>query len=326
MLRKIKEIFTWIASLFSSSKKESWRVVLLCLLAGTTFWVLNALNKNYNTKINYPINFLIDNADSLVIVEELPEKIEIDVSGGGWNLLRKTYWFNINPINIPLNNPTQVKYVLGTSLVPLIAEQVSEVSLNYVVTDTLFIAIEKRITKKVPVIVDSARVDVNPPFRMVSNISIEPDSIIFVGPTSLISRVQDSVVLALPTNISSDFSQEVSINVPKSELIEYSPDVVSVSFDVASFVRETNVVDVKPVNFPSDSSFILLDNKVEVIYTIQEDRIEEIAVDSFQILANFRNFEEEDSTIDATLGMAPAHIIDLKVNPKKLRVKRNSHE
>ena len=205
MLRKIKEIFTWIASLFSSSKKESWRVVLLCLLAGTTFWVLNALNKSYTTKINYPITFLVDNLDSLVVVEELPEKIEIDVSGGGWNLLRKTYWFNINPINIPLNNPTQVKYILGSSLVPLIAEQLSEVSLNYVATDTLFIDIEKRIKKKVGVVVDSMQIDVNPPYRIISNISIDPDSISFEGPTSLVEALSDSILLSLPTNILSMF-------------------------------------------------------------------------------------------------------------------------
>lgn len=324
MLKKIKEIFTWIASLFSSSKKESWRVVLLCLLAGTTFWVLNALNKNYNTKIDYPINFLVDNMDSLVVVEELPEKIEIDVSGGGWNLLRKTYWFNVNPVNIPLNNPTQVKYILGSSLVPLITEQVNEVSLNYVVTDTLFIDIEKRITKKVAVLVDSNQIDVNSPFRIVSDVLIEPDSIEFVGPSSLINKMSDSIVLALPTNISSDFSEEVSLNVPKSDLISYSPEVVNVSFDVARFARETNVVDVKPINFPDDSAFTLLDNKVEVIYTVQEDRIEDISDESFQILANFKNFEPADSTIDATLGLAPDYIIDLKVNPKKLRVRSNT--
>ena len=322
MLRKIKEIFTWIASLFSSSKKESWRVVLLCLLAGTTFWVLNALNKSYTTKVNYPITFLIDDLDSLVIVEELPEKIEIDVSGGGWNLLRKTYWFNINPISIPLNNPTQVKYILGSSLVPLIAEQVSEVSLNYVATDTLFIEVERRITKKVSVIVDSLQIDVNPPYRITSSISIDPDSITFVGPTSLIDQLPDSILLALPRNISSDFSEEVSINVIKPELVTYSPEVVNVSFDVAPFVRETQVVDVRPLNFPNDSSFTLLDNKVEVIFTVQEDRIDEITEDSFQILANFRNFAAEDSTIDATLGLAPDYIIDLKVNPKKLRVNK----
>ncbi len=322
MLGKIREIFAWFASLFSSSKKESWRVVLLCLLAGTTFWVLNALNKSYTTKVNYPITFLIDDLDSLVIVEELPEKIEIDVSGGGWNLLRKTYWFNINPISIPLNNPTQVKYILGSSLVPLIAEQVSEVSLNYVATDTLFIEVERRITKKVSVIVDSLQIDVNPPYRITSSISIDPDSITFVGPTSLIDQLPDSILLALPRNISSDFSEEVSINVIKPELVTYSPEVVNVSFDVAPFVRETQVVDVRPLNFPNDSSFTLLDNKVEVIFTVQEDRVDEITEDSFQILANFRNFAAEDSTIDATLGLAPDYIIDLKVNPKKLRVNK----
>ena len=52
LLRGIKKLF--------SSEKSKWRVVALCILGATTFWFFNALNKQYATRINYPIEFLYD--------------------------------------------------------------------------------------------------------------------------------------------------------------------------------------------------------------------------------------------------------------------------
>lgn len=321
-MKRVKEILHWFKGLFSPSKKENWRVVLLCLLAATTFWILNALNKRYTTKISYPVEFLVDNPEDVVIVKELPSKVEIDVSGGGWNLLRKTLWFNVNPLTIPLSNPTQVKYISGTSLVPLISDQLSELSLNYVITDTLKIDIEEKISKTAFVRIDSQAIHLAPSFRLVSDIVIQPDSVTFIGPSSLINQLPDSVYLILPDNIANDFNGEVNINMATSNLVSHYPASVNVQFDVASFVRETHVVAVQPINFPADSSVLLLDNKVEVIYYVQEEN-KDIATESdFQIMANFKNMEKADSTINATLEDIPDFIDDLKVNPEKLRVKK----
>lgn len=321
-MKRVKEMFSWFIGLFSPRKKENWRVVLLCLLAATTFWILNALNKSYTTKINYPIDFIVNNTEDVVIVEELPSKVEIDVSGGGWNLLRKTLWFNVNPLTVPLNNPTEVKYISGSSLVPLISEQLNELSLNYVVTDTLKIDIEARVSKTAVIKVDSLAINVKPPFEVVSNIEVQPDSITFTGPTSLVGQMPDTITLQLPEEISSAFNESVSINFNAPDLVSYSPSSVNVQFNIAPFVRETNVVDVQPFNFPADSSITLLDKKVEVIYTVQESKKQAVTEESFKILANFNNMKPEDSVIEATLGHAPDFIYDLKVNPKRLRVKK----
>lgn len=297
---------------------------MLCLLAATTFWVLNALNKRYTTKINYPIEFLVDNPDAVVVVEELPSKVEIDVSGGGWNLLRKTLWFNVSPLTIPLNNPTQVKYIPGSSLVPLISEQLSEISLNYVITDTLKIDIEAKISKTAYVRIDSAGIGLAPSYRIVSEIEISPDTVTFVGPSSLINQLADTVYLALPNDITADFDEGIGINGTGSDLISHTPQEVNVRFDVASFLRQTTVVDVAPINFPPDSSVILLDQKVEVIYTVQEEMAGAINEGDFKVLADFNEFNRADSTIEPLLESFPDFIIELKINPEELRVKEVS--
>ena len=119
---------------------KNWKVVVLSLVGATTFWFFNALNKSYDTNINYPIEFVFDK-DSVVVMKPLPENIRMNVSSGGWNLLRKTYWFNLPPIEIELTNPTSVQYMDRGLLFPIVVNQMTELRVNYIVSDSLFIDI-----------------------------------------------------------------------------------------------------------------------------------------------------------------------------------------
>lgn len=297
---------------------------MLCIIAATTFWLLNALNKRYTTKINYPIEFLVDNPEAVVVVKELPSKIEIDVSGGGWNLLRRTIWFNVSPLTIPLNNPTEVKYIPGSSLVPLISDQLSDISLNYVITDTLKVDIEEKLSKSAFLRIDSANINLAPSYRIVSEIAINPDTVTFVGPSSIINQLPDTVYLTLPTAIASDFDEEIKISGVESNLVSHVPQEVNIRFEVAPFLRQTSVVDVTPLNFPEDSSMIVLDRKVEIIYTVQEEMAGAIDDDDFKVWADFKDFDSADSTIAPVLDSIPNFLLDVKINPEKLRVKEVS--
>lgn len=297
---------------------------MLCIIAATTFWLLNALNKRYTTKINYPIEFLVDNPEAVVVVKELPSKVEIDVSGGGWNLLRRTIWFNVSPLTIPLNNPTEVKYIPGSSLVPLISDQLSDISLNYVITDTLKVDIEEKLSKSAFLRIDSANINLAPSYRIVSEIAINPDTVTFVGPSSIINQLPDTVYLTLPTAIASDFDEEIKISGVESNLVSHVPQEVNIRFEVAPFLRQTSVVDVTPLNFPEDSSMIVLDRKVEIIYTVQEEMAGAIDDDDFKVWADFKDFDSADSTIAPVLDSIPNFLLDVKINPEKLRVKEVS--
>jgi hypothetical protein len=84
----------------SSKKLSNLKVVVLCILAATTFWILNALNKdNYNTIVDYPIQWEFDR-ENFMPVKPLPESVQIQISGNGWDLLRKYFNLNEPPFSI----------------------------------------------------------------------------------------------------------------------------------------------------------------------------------------------------------------------------------
>jgi len=98
-------------------KKSPWRiskrnlsnikVVVLCIVAATTFWVLNALNKdNYSTIVDYPIQWKFDE-ENYVAVKALPKNIQIQITGNGWDLLRKYFNISSTPYSIQLDSPAE---------------------------------------------------------------------------------------------------------------------------------------------------------------------------------------------------------------------------
>lgn len=285
----------------------------LCVLGATTFWFFNALNKDYATRINYPVEFIFDE-EEVVVVEELPEKVSIVVSGGGWNLLRKTLWFNNNPIQILLENPTSQKFITKASLTSIIADQLNEIRLNYVVTDTLYLNIEERDYKKVAITIDSAGISLEENYRIVSPVEVEPDSAIVTGPASFISNLADSFLLYVPyKELNKSFEEKIDLSQLESEKIQVEPDEISVRFEVARFTQATKEASIEAVNFPADSSVYLQDSTAMVSFWVRNDNLEEARKANFTLVADYRRVNPQDSTVNLSIGELPDFVSDVEI-------------
>lgn len=298
---------------------KNWKVVLLSLLGATTFWFFNALNKNYNARINYPIEFAFSR-DSVVVLRPLAKDLIIDVSSGGWNLLRKTFWFNVSPVIIPLDNPTEIGFYTRSSLLPIVEDQLSELTINYLVTDTVFIQIEPKITKKVKLSLDSLGIPLEENHRVTSSIQILPDSVFITGPKSFTDTLSLTYPISLNINgISNNYKRNVPVNLP-TRLAFSDPEEVIVSFGVERFERMSIKVKLEPVNFPEDSSIFLSENTIQVFYTVPESKNEDFDQDDFAVTADLRMLDSEDSTIMGILVYYPEEAIDLEVIPEHIKV------
>jgi hypothetical protein len=313
LLRGFKRLF--------SPEKGKWRVVALCIIGATTFWFFNALNKQYATRINYPVEFLYDEQD-VIVVNELPKRVSIVVSGGGWSLLRKTMLFKVSPIQILLEYPTSQKYITKSSLSAIIADQLNDVRLNYVVTDTLFIDIERRVTKKVGVSIDSTSISLAEGHRIVTPIRVVPDSVIFTGPTSFVNGLADSIVLFVPAQqINSDYQDIVPLEELESRIVEVEPEGVQVSFGVREFTRQSRIVPVRPLNFPVTGSVQLRDSVARVSYWVNRADVEKLPPGSITVVADFSELNRADSTISLKLGNYPAFIDRVRLEPTRVKVR-----
>jgi hypothetical protein len=313
-LKQLEKISDWLSNVLLPQSNDTIKVVVLCVVTATTFWFFNALNDNYSTRISYPIKFTFPDS-SLVVVNELPKKVSMNVSGGGWNLLRKTFWFTITPVEVPLEDPVNQNYILGNSLYTLIADQMTEIQLNYVENDTLRIEVDSIRTATAKISIDSTAISLEKNYRLISTIKKSPDSATFSGPERFIKEIPQEVFIGIDEeNISSNYSNEIYLPTFGSSLVNRSPVEVLISFEVAKFIKQELMLPFEKINLPADSNaYIFRDSLARISFEIEERFAGNYNLDSIQLTIDYEKITSADSTVKPVITSLPKQLKQRKI-------------
>ena len=231
---------------------NNWKVVTFSIMGATTFWLFRALNEQHSALISYPIEFVF-NRDSTVVMNPLPTVIKIDVSSGGWNLFRRTLIFGVDPLKVELDNPSEVNFLTQSFLSPIVEDQLEGLKINYIVTDTLFLNIERKIKKRMRLKVDSLNLSLEKDYQLISSIDIRPDHMMLIGPDSIINSFETDFDITPDDNeIDEDFDSRVEVPIVFKDLIQSEPNEVNVSFEVDKFKNVNIEVPIALQNFPTN--------------------------------------------------------------------------
>src|SRR5579859_4989284 len=212
--------------------RANWKVVSLCVLTAMVFWIFNAFNKNYSTNVRFPVLFEFD-GEKYAPAEHLPKTVNLNVTGNGWDLFRKYLGVKIPPVVIPLERPKEIKKIVGSTMAPLLATQVGNLKINYVVTDTLHLQIDERDAHRYKLFADISGVSFKKGYGRISPVVLLPDSVELAGPQSRLHALYDSIVLSLEEkNLSENFRTEVEVTFPGSEFVKTDPSIAQVMFEV----------------------------------------------------------------------------------------------
>lgn len=267
-------LFRVFVNLFKFNR-TNWKAVALCFLAATVFWFFNAINKDYATNVQFPLQFEY-NHEKFVPTKALPAQVTINVSGSGWDLLRNSsYGLRQPTLTVPLERPTEVKKIVCSTLPPLFASQLGKLEINYLVTDTLFLQLESKDIHKFKIVFDEASVTFKDELGRISPIVILPDSIHMEGPKSLLHDLPDSIVLGYSgKRIASNFRESIEVTVD-NEMIKRNPPVVEVMFEVGEVVQVERHVKVDVINKPTIAQLSLTEDSILCKVQIPKNRLED---------------------------------------------------
>lgn len=268
--------------------KKNWKAVVLCILAATIFWFLNSLNENYTSNVNFPLTFDY-NTEQYIPVEPLPDRLSVNVTGMGWDLFRRSAGFKMPPLVIPLERPSAVKKIVGTTLPALISGQLEGLHINFIVNDTIYLDIEEKNKLRVFVSIDSIEQYIRSGYGITSAVTIAPDSILVEGPESVIREMTEPFNLVLDQrNIDDDFEEEVEV-LP-GDRVKTTPSKVYVSFSVEEFVVVTDSVRLVLVNIPESAKPSLQVDKLPVTLRIPRSLVSDLAWDSLNAVVDLKGF------------------------------------
>ncbi|AKQ47789.1 hypothetical protein TH63_17065 [Rufibacter radiotolerans] len=294
--------------------------MLLCFLTAATFWLLNALNKNYTTQVSYPIEFKYDHK-ALVPVKPLPEEVMINVTGKGWKLLQKNLLFNVKPAELSIRGLPYVKRLPGTALRPAISGALDGLSLNFVITDTVSFDFDRLVRRKLPLTLDSTQLKLEAGYGFVGPVKVRPDSVTFTGPEQILNLFPSPYPLSLPTDVlKAPFKGELPLTYDFTTLVKADVSEAEVQFGVVPLERKE--VTVQPVlqNFPPGLLLRVLNGPITVQYSFLPKNQELVQPELFQVALDYLKFNATDSTIAPVMLQRSPKTRNITVLPGRVKI------
>jgi hypothetical protein len=299
--------------------KRNWKAVSLCFFAATVFWFLNALNKTYTTNIRFPLTFDYDR-DNFVPVHSLPQYINLNVTGNGWNLFRRSTGVKLPPLEVPLERPGEVKKLERSTLLAHFTNQLNGLTINHVLTDTLYVDLEQKAGRYISVRLDTLNLGLKKGFGIASFISIMPDCIFIEGPKTLITNIAEPVPITLPfKNIDERFMEDVEVKLPSPDVLKRNPPTVSVMFSVEKLetVRDSATLVIR--NLPSDVWPMLGRKRIPFTATIPRNMIDQYQPDSVKAVLNLHRLSRGERTVYPVLTGLPPFTTITRVDSVRIK-------
>ncbi|MBS1554568.1 MAG: hypothetical protein JSU09_06560 [Bacteroidetes bacterium] len=253
--------------------RTNWRAAFLCMVAALVFWFFNALNKSYSTDVEFPVRFDYD-LSQFAPVDALPHQLTVNVNGTGWELFREYVGFKQPELTIALQRPTEVRKIVGASLMPLLQPQLGKLKINYMVTDTLKIQLDEIDAHRFRVFAEASAVTYRDGFGRISPFVVLPDSIEITGPKVLLHTLPDSLPVSVVANrLDQNFEDDVEVILP-TPFVKRNPALVNVMFEVGKVIKLTANVKVLPGK-KTNQSLVGPPDSVGCRFLVPEKRLED---------------------------------------------------
>lgn len=315
-LIRAARLVRWFTSPFYGQESSYWRAVSVCFLAASTFWLLNALNKTYSTRITYPLTWRYD-ANSYIPVQPLPTEVAVNVTGRGWKLLRKSLMLDVKPAEVRLSRiPTSTRFVTGQSLRPALQSAMEGMQFNYILTDTLWVEFDQLVTRRLPLAL-SPRADGSAlPYAA----RFVPESIAFRGPARTVNRLASPYPVHLPKAPAGSSDGAVIVPIGGPALVETNVQEIQVRLQPRPLLTVPVRVVPELNNFPQGEQFEFEPATVMVEVQCFPEDTARLNMQELRVMLNYRKLSAPDSSLEPMLIQAPKLARGTRIKTPGVRV------
>ncbi len=278
-MEKMKALFSqYLAYIIARIKKlredKNALVFLFFLFLSTCFWILNALSKdNYTTDLKYPIRFSNSNKKQLIIGDARRD-LTLKVRGGGFSILNYHLNEKFLTQTIDLSGMPRVTFKGVDGVIITTKEYQNRIegklatgmSLVDISPDTLFVPLEDRVSKKIPVKLD-AKIEFKQQCQLSGSIQLQPDSIVVSGPKNIIDTL---MFVSTRTQLFSELKDTLIRNVGLNDekWVDYSTKRVVVNIPVEPFTEASVQVPLMAEGLPDSLILKTFPSEVKVSYRL----------------------------------------------------------
>lgn len=293
---------------------------LICLGIASLLWVVRALNRNYKYTLHIPVTFQNLPANKLII-GELPEKLEIEIKASGLKLLFISLQKTTEDLSIDFNslktNAKSHAYSISNGNFNLKNVINFDVDVLKIRPDTLFFSSSKGKSKLVP-LKANLTVQCLPGYSLISKPTLNPAYISISGDSIALQNIDTVYTQKLNLkDIHENYSSPVRL-IKKYPTVNYNTKNVQLSFEVDRVTETTIKIPIQILNKTGKQTIKLLPEFVNVTYLVSMQEYDNIDVNSFKAVVDYRQILQKEKNLKVELAVSPSQVKILKIEPSTI--------
>ncbi|MEW5798499.1 MAG: CdaR family protein [Bacteroidota bacterium] len=299
-------------------KENKFTIIFFSLLFAAIVWLSVDMGNTFQTSIELPIR-VEHLQQNKAIASPLPTTIRLKIQGNGWQLLNIVLSPNLR-YTIDFSTLSKRDTVFTYNDLTEHINLPKEIHIFETTPETVFVQIDDKITKKVPVepVVSTLYRD---GFGIVGTMKPEPDSIVLTGARSLLNRITtwktDAVLLK-------DINAPVAAIIPLQDSlrleVERSHSTVRLTFDVQPVAEKTiENIPIEVNQLPENRSVVLIPPTLSVIIRSGVNAVAPLNEKDFNAFVDYKSILLDTSGYVHPIILGPENIKIVQQNPEKIQ-------
>lgn len=286
-------------------------------------WLMNALEKNYTTYIDYPIRFK-NYPENKTLIGNLPSALELRVSAHGYTLLRNKISSRYIPIVFNVRSFTLNRlpgrdssffYIESRFIQDYVSKQLnSEFEIIEIKPDTLIFPFAQVHSKKLP-IQSMALFELDKQLIFKNEIKLMPDSVVVTGPDYIIDTLSVVFTKAEDFGIITGSCEE-NVDLEEVNYIGYETEDVKLFFDIEKFTEKVLDVPVTIINVPDSLILKTFPRKINLSCQVGLSNFALLQADMFTLQVDYNSIVLGVSRLQVELTKQPHFIRGVNLKPK----------
>jgi YbbR domain-containing protein len=177
----------------------------------------------------------------------------------------------------------------------------------------------KNLVKKVPVKINTD-ISYSPGYDRATAIISEPDSVVIVGPSILVSEYNllETEVLTL-NDVREHIEHQVKLKLPENKLdLKFSVENVFLKAKVEKFTEGTFKVPVGLINVPNGINIKYFPREVTVSYYVSLSNFKSVSRKDFKVICDFQKVNESQKFLKPELVKIPDLVKNTKIDHQNI--------
>lgn len=291
-------------------------ILMFCIGIALIFWLLVKLSQSYKTTKDYEISFTLPEGKTFV---ETPINIvKATLEGEGWDLISNYIKNRNDTVSFELAELPSQAFNSSAIIDKIQSNLPDNIDVNDVNTDFIFVQIENQAEKKVPLILNTDLAFATR-FYMIDSISMLTDSILILGPRSLIDELEnwqtETLVLR---DVQKSGIHTIPLVKPKNSQIILGTNQIEIEFKVEEFTEKDVFVPIIVKNAPD--SLKIFPQNIKLSFNVGLSNYNVINSSDFTVEVDLKDIplNIEKNTIPVFITRQPSYIKNLNFNPKSV--------